>query len=109
MTFVGFQNGRPITAPSDSHVAATIGGNTNALVGKLVGKGRVLAYGDEWVTYTSQWTGVGNPSANGSQLRRLSAAGQVPDGAVLVQHHPWSQPAANCFTIVGLPIIIWVP
>ncbi len=62
VTYVGFQNGRPINAPSDAHVAATDGGS-NVLVGKVVGKGRVLAFGDEWITYTSQWTGAGNPSA----------------------------------------------
>ncbi len=110
VTYVGFQNGRPIIAPSDAHVAATIGGTTNALVGKLVGKGRVLAFGDEWITYTSQWTGVGNPSATDP-----NCAGYLPQDKYQMAQFwynmiHWSQPGANCFTIVGpSPIIIWVP
>ena len=109
VTYVGFQNGRPIIAPSDAHVAATIGGTTNALVGKLVGKGRVLAFGDEWITYTSQWTGVGNPSATDP-----SCVGYLPQDKYQMAQFwynmiHWSQPGANCFTIVGpSPIIIWV-
>lgn len=109
VTFVGYQNGRPIIAPSDAHVAATVGGTSNALVGKLVGKGRILAFGDEWVTYTSQWTGIGNPSATDP-----SCSGYLPEDRYQMAQFwynmvRWSQPAADCFTIVGpSPIIIWV-
>jgi hypothetical protein len=109
VTYVGFQNGRPIVAPSDAHVAATVGGTANVLVGKLVGKGRVLAFGDEWITYTSQWTGAGNPSATDP-----SCAGYLPQDQYQMAQFwynmiHWSQPGANCFTIVGpSPIIIWV-
>jgi hypothetical protein len=105
VTFVGYQNGRAITAPSDAHVAATVGGTSNALVGKLADKGRVLAYGDEWITYTSQWTGVGNPSTTDP-----NCAGYLPQDKYEIAQFwynmiRWSQPAANCFTIVG-PIVI---
>jgi hypothetical protein len=105
MTFVGYELGRSIIAPSDSHVAATVGGTSNALVGKLVGKGRVLAYGDEWVTYASQWTGVGNPSANDP-----SCAGYLPQDKYQMAQFwynviRWSQPAASCFMVIG-PVII---
>ncbi|MES1207742.1 MAG: hypothetical protein ABUS79_17540 [Pseudomonadota bacterium] len=109
VTFVGYQNGRPIIAPSDAHVAATVGGTSNALVGKLVGKGRILAFGDEWITYTSQWTGAGNPSATDP-----SCAGYLPQDKYQMAQFwynmiHWSQPAANCFTIIGpSTIIIWV-
>jgi hypothetical protein len=107
VTFVGYQNGRPIIAPADAHVAATVDGTNNALVGKLVGKGRVLAYGDEWITYTSQWTGAGNPSASDP-----ACAGYLPQDKYQMSQFwynmiRWSQPAASCFTIVG-PIVIWV-
>jgi hypothetical protein len=61
LTWVGLDNGRSINAPADAHVAATVAGPKNALVGKLVGKGRVLVYADEWITYTTQWNGQGNP------------------------------------------------
>ena len=105
MTFVGYEMGRSINAPSDSHVAATVGGTTAALVGKLVGKGRVLAYGDEWVTYTSQWTGAGNPSASDP-----SCAGYLPQDKYQMAQFwynviRWAQPAASCFMVIG-PIII---
>lgn len=105
MTFVGFANGRSITAPTDSHVAATAGGNSGVLVGRLVGKGRVLVYSDEWVTYTSQWTGAGIPNANDP-----NCAGYLPQDRYQIAQFwynviRWSQPAASCFTIVG-PIII---
>jgi len=68
VTLIGYANGHPINAPADGHVAATMDGN-NALVGKLVGKGRVLAYGNSWITYTSQWTGAGDPSATDPSCR----------------------------------------
>jgi len=105
MTYVGFDNGRAIVAPADAHVAATAGGGANVLVGKLVAKGRVLAYGDEWVTYTSQWTGAGNPSANDPNCQ-----GHLPQDKYQMAQFwynliRWAQPAASCFTIVG-PVII---
>jgi len=105
MTFVGYELGRSIMAPSDGHVAATVGGTSNALVGKLVGKGRVLAYGDEWVTYTSQWTGAGNPSASDP-----SCSGYLPQDKYQMAQFwynviRWAQPAASCFMVIG-PVII---
>jgi len=72
MTLVGMASGRGIVVPSDGHVAATAGGSP-ALVGKVVGAGRVLVYTDE---------------RQRSQLRGTPSAGQVPDRAVLVQPHP---------------------
>ena len=108
VTLVGYQNGHSINAPADGHVAATMAG-TNALVGKLVGNGRVLAYGDEWITYTSQWTGAGDPSAT-----NLSCQGELPQDKYQIAQFwynmiHWSQPAASCFTIVNTttPILIW--
>lgn len=105
MTFVGYELGRTINAPSDSHVAATVGGATPTLVGKVVGKGRVLAYGDEWVTYTSQWTGAGNPSANDP-----GCAGYLPQDKYQMAQFwynviRWAQPTASCFMVIG-PVII---
>jgi len=105
MTFVGYVGGRAISAPADSHVAATVGGSASALVGKVVGSGRVLVYGDEWVTYTSQWTGAGIPTANDP-----SCAGYLPQDKYQMSQFwynviRWAQPSASCFMIVG-PIII---
>ena len=105
MTLVGFLSGRGIVAPPDSHVAATENGNTPVLVGKAVGAGRVLVYSDEWITYTSQWTGAGIPNANDP-----NCAGHLPQDKYQIAQFwynliRWSQPSAECFMIVG-PIVI---
>jgi hypothetical protein len=58
---VGVFMGRSITCPgSDCQIVGTNSVDANAQsnitgVAKVVGKGRVFAWGDEWVTYTSQW------------------------------------------------------
>ena len=105
MTLVGMASGRGIVAPADSHVAATANGNKPLLVGKDVGQGRVLVYSDEWITYTSQWTGAGIPNATDP-----SCAGHLPQDKFQIAQLwynmiRWSQPSAECFTIVG-PIIV---
>jgi len=109
VTLVGYQNGRSIAAPTDGHVAATVDGGKNALVGKLVGKGRVLAYGDEWITYTSQWTGAGNPSSSDPSCQGYLPQDQYQMAQFWYNMIRWSQPTSNCFTIVDTynPITIW--
>jgi hypothetical protein len=52
---VGVFHGRSINC-SDCQIMAT-DGNTKVGVHKEIGKGRVFVWGDEWVTYTSQWKG----------------------------------------------------
>ncbi len=108
VTLVGYENGHSINAPADAHVAATVSGS-NALVGKIVGKGRVLAFGDEWITYTSQWTGAGDPSSTDP-----SCQGELPQDKYQIAQFwynmiRWSQPASDCFTIVdtATPVVIW--
>ena len=51
---VGGFRGRSIKAPADATIFATFGGK-NVAVGVKVGKGRVFAFADEWITYNSQW------------------------------------------------------
>jgi hypothetical protein len=112
VTVIGIDGGRPIRAPADAHVAAT---TTNAsivsnwLVGKIAGKGRVLVYADEWITYTDQWTGhsgqyLSDPSCNGFLPQDLYQTAQFWYNMI-----HWAQPASNCFTIVNTttPITIW--
>jgi hypothetical protein len=108
VTLIGYQNGRSITSPADGHVAATVD-SKNALVGKLVGKGRVLAYGDEWITYTSQWTGAGNPSANDPSCQGYLPQDKYQMAQFWYNMIRWAQPSATCFTIVNTskPITIW--
>jgi hypothetical protein len=109
VTWVGLENGRSINAPADAHVAAKASDGKNALVGKVVGKGHVLAYGDEWITYTSQWNGYGNSSANDP-----TCAGFLPQDTYQIAQFwfnmiKWSQPTATCFKIENKqqPVIIW--
>jgi hypothetical protein len=109
LTWVGLDNGRSINAPADAHVAATVPGPKNALVGKLVGKGHVLVYADEWITYTTQWNGQGNPKNNDP-----SCAGFLPQNVYQTAQFwfnmiKWSQPSATCFKIVDgqQPVTIW--
>src|ERR1017187_2966960 len=110
---IGIDGGRPIRAPADAHVAAMTTDATsvrNWLVGKITGQGRVLAYGDEWITYTDQWDGqdgqyLNDPSCKGSLPQDLYQTAQFWYNMI-----HWAQPAATCFTIVNTPttpITIW--
>jgi hypothetical protein len=116
VTMVGFEGGHSITAPANAHVAATVDTHVaadvvkvSALVGKLVGKGRVLAFGDEWITYTSQWTGVGNPSTTDPNCKGFLPQDKYQIAQFWYNMIRWSQPAAKCFTIVDdtNPVTIW--
>ena len=108
ITMVGLDNGRSINAPADAHVAATIGAK-NALVGKLVGKGHVLVYADEWITYTSQWNGEGNPSASDPSCKGFLPQDTYQTAQFWYNMIKWSQPSATCFKIVDSqqPVTIW--
>jgi hypothetical protein len=108
VTLIGLENGHSINAPADAHVVAAVWG-LNALVGKLVGKGHVLAYADEWITYTSQWNGAGNPKSSDP-----TCAGYLPQQAYQTAQFwynmiKWSQPSATCFKIVNeqQPVSLW--
>jgi hypothetical protein len=107
---IGFENGRPINVPAGAHVAATGQSNNgivNVLVGKIAGTGRVLVYGDEWITYTSQWTGAGvDPSkcTSGYYPQDVYQTAQFWFNMI-----KWVQPRATCFKIVSeaQPVTIW--
>ena len=102
VTWIGFEKGRSINAPADAHVAATVQYNNapvNVIVGKVAGAGRVLMYGDEWITYTSQWTGAGVVASN-------CTTGSYPQDKYQTAQYwfnmiKWVQPLATCFKIVG--------
>lgn len=112
VTMIGIDGGRPIAAPTDAHVAALTTDATsvrNWLVGKITGNGRVLAYADEWITYTDQWDGqdgqyLNDPSCKGSLPQDLYQTAQLWYNMI-----HWAQPAATCFKIVDTttPITIW--
>jgi hypothetical protein len=61
---VGAYMGRQVS-PGDATVVATYSGKTVA-ASKEIGTGKVFMWCDEWVTYTSQWSG-GQKSGNPDQ------------------------------------------
>ena len=71
-------------------------------------KGRVLVYADEWITYTSQWAGQNqnnDPSCSALLPQKIYQTAQFWYNMI-----HWTQPSANCFTIVNTPettITIW--
>jgi hypothetical protein len=111
---VGAFHGRSINAPSDAHVAATFtaanGKKYDVAVGKVVGKGHVFAWNDEWITYTSQWDGTGN-----SHTSEQWCDGYLPQQIFQTAQFwfnmiKWSLPDAQCFQIVGhgdQTVVIW--
>lgn len=112
---VGAYHGRSINAPNDAHVAATLSANgkkINAAVGQIVGKGRVFAWFDEWITYTSQWTGEG---LNADNKKNPMCQGALPNQAYQTSQFwynmiKWSVPDAACFQIKGddtQPVVVW--
>jgi hypothetical protein len=113
VTWVGLQVGRSINAPSDAVVAATVTPSgqpkVNVLVGKAVGKGRVLVYADEWITYTSQWNGEGNPNSTNTACTGLLPQDVYQTAQFWYNMIKWVQPEATCFKIVDntQEVVIW--
>ena len=108
VTMVGFTNGHSINAPSDGHVVVSVDGKA-VMVAKIVNQGRILAYGDEWISYTSQWTGVGNPKANDPSCDGYLAQDKFQMSQLWYNMIHWAQARATCFTIVdtAVPVVIW--
>jgi hypothetical protein len=107
-------HGRSVALPTGAHAVATIEGQNgaspqNVMVGKVVGKGHILLFGDEWITYTSQWTGVGNPSSSKAECQGKLPQDQYQTGQLWFNMIKWSSPNASCFTIVDTvnPVIVW--
>lgn len=98
---VGVWWGRSIncTGSECQHFAKDPDGTTIG-VAKVVGKGRVVAWADEWVTYTSQWGLVA-----GKYDSNAECAPYLPKTAYAVPQFwynafSWSQPDMQwCFTI----------
>jgi len=112
VTFVGMSGGRSIAAPADAHVAATetIGSTTtNVLVGKAAGKGRVLVYADEWITYTTLWSGAGIPGATNPACQDYLPQNRFQTAQLWYNMIRWAQPNSTCFRIVNheQAVVIW--
>jgi hypothetical protein len=102
---VGVYHGRPVNCTgSDCQVFATdpsVGGG-NVGVAQVVGNGRILAWGDEWVTYTSQWgltptqwdNATAHPECANHTAMSIYSVPQFWNNVF-----KWTAPAASCFTI----------
>ncbi|HYP76978.1 MAG TPA: hypothetical protein VER12_13515 [Polyangiaceae bacterium] len=63
LDYTGAFIGWPIMAPADATVIAKdpVTGGNMAVAKEVNGKGRIFAFGDEWVTFTSLWQQSGMP------------------------------------------------
>jgi hypothetical protein len=63
LNYVGAFIGWAVAAPAEATVVATdpVTGQPMATALELSGKGRLLAFGDEWIIFRNQWEPTGNP------------------------------------------------
>jgi hypothetical protein len=97
VTVLPVYHGHPIVAPDATTVAAV--GNEKYAVRKTIGKGKVFVFGDEWVTYSSQW---GQPLPQ--NVNPGTCQGVGPDKVYQVPQFwynaiKWVAPPNTCFTI----------
>jgi hypothetical protein len=109
---VGVFHGRPISCTDSADgtdgacqlvaSAPDVGDVVTVGVGKTVGAGRVFVWGDEWVTYTSQWgaTNTHGADCNGHTAGEIYDVPQFWYNVIR-----WVLPTASCFAIAD-PIIV---
>jgi hypothetical protein len=103
---VGVWWGRSINCTgSECQFFATDASGVNVGVAKVVGKGRVVAWADEWVTYTSQW---GLASAPGRYDNNPECAAYLPKVAYAVPQFwynvfSWSSPDMQWCFVINVP------
>jgi hypothetical protein len=93
--------------PSTRFVREDAKSGANVGVAKLVGNGRVLAWADEWVTYTSQWGLTPDPKYD-DPVVYAQCVGHTPRTSYVVPQFwnnvfKWSVPGAACFVIEPPP------
>lgn len=81
LDYVGAFIGFGITAPANATTVATdpVSGQPMAVALEVEGRGRVLAFGDEWVIFKNQWEPTGNP--NNMQMDQYNKCWQPAAGA----------------------------
>jgi hypothetical protein len=106
---VGVFHGRTIKCTgADCNVfAKDPKGGGSVGVGKIVGEGRVFAWGDEWVTYTSQWGLTPDPQYD-DPVKAAQCVGHTPMTSYSVPQFwynsfRWLVPWNTCFTIIVPP------
>jgi hypothetical protein len=78
----------------------------NVGVAKIVGKGRVFAWSDEWVTYTSQWGLTPDPmydTTSNAQCHDYTAMNSYSVPQFWYNAFRWAVPSNTCFTIIVPP------
>jgi hypothetical protein len=81
LDYVGAFIGFGVTAPAGATVVATdpVSNQAMAVALEVEGKGRVLAFGDEWVIFKNQWEPTGNP--NNMQMDMYNKCWEAPQGS----------------------------
>lgn len=103
---VGVFHGRSITCTgSDCQIFAKDSSAGNVGIAKKVGSGRIFAWADEWVTYTSQW-GLTDTQWDSSSHQECSGhtaktSYNVPQ--FWYNAFRWAVPGNSCFTIIIPP------
>ncbi|HKO47209.1 MAG TPA: hypothetical protein VJV79_05775 [Polyangiaceae bacterium] len=121
LDYVGAFIGWPITAPADAKVIAKdpVNGGNMAVAKEVNGKGRIFAFGDEWVTFTNLWEQAGTPSNPTRDMYNpcyVAASGTAAEFFHSVQTLyqtkqfwynaiNWVAPPNGCFTIVDPDVI----
>jgi hypothetical protein len=121
LDYVGAFIGWPITAPADAKVVAKdpVNGGNMAVAKEVNGKGRIFAFGDEWVTFTNLWEQKGTPTNSTADM--YNKCWVAPSGSAAAFFHSvqtlyqtkqfwfnainWVAPPNGCFTIVDPDVI----
>jgi len=102
---IGVYHGRPVNCSgSNCEVFATDSstGGGNVGVAQVIDNGRILAWGDEWVTYTSQWGLTPTQWDNATtypQCVNHTAQSSYSVPQFWNNVFKWVAPAITCFTI----------
>jgi hypothetical protein len=83
LDYVGAFIGWPVTAPPNATVLATdpVTGGNMAVALEYNGKGRIVAFGDEWVIFSNEWLPSGvpsNPNMDSGNMCWVPASGSAP-------------------------------
>ena len=104
LRYVGVFHGRSIECSGDCQIMAM--DSTQKLkmgVAKTVGKGRVFAWSDEWVTYTSQWGLTDGQYDSNAQCAGHTAKTMYSVPQFWYNVIRWVAPDNTCFTIIVPP------
>jgi len=121
LDYVGAFIGWPVTSPADATVIAKdpLSGGNMAVAKEVNGRGRIYAFGDEWVIFTNLWEQTGTPSNPTADM--YNKCWVPPSGTAAAFFHSvqtlyqtkqfwynainWVAPPNECFTIKDPDVI----